>query len=177
MITTDDEALAARARRLRNHGGEMRSVGMVFTESGFNYRLSEIAAALGLSQLRRLDRIVDDRRATAARYDERLQQVDGIQLHYEPPGERWSRQSYVVLLEDGIDRDAVVHALRAHSIETTLGTYAVHAQPAFAVYGYSPGDLPCSYRAQEQSLTLPLLPHMPFHMIERVIDALSEVIS
>lgn len=172
-VTTDDGDLALRLRRLRNHGGTRASVGLEFVEHGYNYRLSEIAAAVGLAQLRRMADILADRRRTAEIYNEMLPTVAGVQLRLPGPGETWSYQSYVVMVDDEVDRNAVVRQLAAEGIETTLGTYAMHAQPAFAGYGYEPGDLPHSWRAQEQSLTLPVVPDMARSDIEWVVERLS----
>ncbi len=168
MITTDDSAVADRLRLLRSHGMRRDGVAMRFEEPGFNYRMSEIQAALGRSQLRRLDEILADRRRTATAYDERLIDVAGVTVMQPDDGIAWSYQSYVVVLDDGIDRDAVITALRAAEIETTIGTYACHAQPAFARYGYRAGDLPNSARYQAQVLTLPLVPSMPPALVDRV---------
>jgi len=176
-VTTDDDALADRLRLLRNHGGRRGpAVGLEFVEHGFNYRLSEIPAALGLAQMGRLDAILADRARTASCYDQRLAGVAGVTVPATPPGSVWSNQSYVVLLDEAVDRDAVVAALAASDIETTLGTYALHAQPAFARYGYAPGDLERSWAAQQRSLTLPIVPAMPDHQVDRVVDALAAAI-
>ncbi|MFP5316738.1 MAG: DegT/DnrJ/EryC1/StrS family aminotransferase [Acidimicrobiia bacterium] len=175
-VVTSDPELAERLVLLRNHGGVRASVGLEFVEHGFNYRLSEIPAALGLAQLRRLDEILADRRRTAARYEERLEHVAELELRRPGPREVWSYQSFVVLLEDAVDRDEVIARMRAAGIETTLGTYAMHAHPAFARYGYRPGDLPNSWRAQRQSLTLPLLPRMSEGDVDRVVSTLEEVL-
>lgn len=173
-ITTDDDALAERLRRLRGHGAQAGpGGGWSFVEHGFNYRLSEPAAVIGLAQLRRLDEILADRSGTAAAYDDRLAEVPGVEVRRPAAGEQWSYQSYVVLLDEAFDRDAVVAALGRQGIETTLGTYALHAQPAFARYGHRPGDLPHSHRAQRQSLTLPLVPRMIRAEVDRVVAALA----
>lgn len=171
-ITTDDGELADRLRRLRSHGAVPGEVGMQFVDCGYNYRLSELQAALGLAQLRRLDQIISDRQRTARVYIERLQGVEGVRLPRPGPGEIWSFQSLVVMLDDAIDRNAVVRLMAEAGIETTLGTYAMHAHPAFARFGYEPGQLPNSWRAQNQSLTLPLLPSMDPADVDRVVDAL-----
>lgn len=177
VITTDDPTLAERLRLLRSHGGVSADVGMTFLENGFNYRLAEVPAAIGLAQLVRLDAIIADRRATAARYEELLASVEGVVLRLPGDSEQWSYQSFVVLLDDGVDRDSVVTALRSKGIETTLGTYALHSHPAFARFGYHPGDLPNSWLAQQQSLTLPLLPSMSASDLDRVVDGLSSAVA
>lgn len=171
-VTLHDDDQAVRLRRLRSHGGVLGPVGMRFTDNGFNYRLPELSAVLGLEQLGRLDEIVGDRRCSAAGYDERLAGAGAITVARPRPGEIWSQQSYVVLLADGVDRDAVSATLRDQGIETTLGTYAMHAHPAFARFGWNPGDLPRSWTLQRQTLTLPLVPRMTEADLDRVAEAL-----
>ena len=175
-ITTDDSAFAARVRLLRSHGAVPAEVGMEFVANGFNARLGELPAALGLSQMTRLDDILADRRATGRRYDALLAGVPGVELRVEPPGQTWSYQSYVVMLDDEVDRDGVVSTLRSRGIETTLGTYAMHAHPAFQRFGTAAGDLPNSSRAQRRSLTLPLLPRMPEDTVELVVAELATAV-
>ncbi|MEY2398569.1 MAG: perosamine synthetase [Actinomycetota bacterium] len=170
-VTTDDDDLAATLRLLRSHGGAAGpAVGLSFVAHGFNYRMSELQAVLGLDQLRRLDAIRADRQATAARYEERLAGAPSVQLIVPAADEVWSYQSFVVLVEG---RDDIVAALRGRGIETTLGTYALHAQPVFGSLGYAPGDLPESFDRQQRSLTLPVLPEMPGEQVDEVVDALS----
>jgi len=179
MITTDDEALAKRIKLLRNHGGEPGEpddVGMRFIANGYNYRMSEIQACLGLEQMRRLDAIIDDRRRIAIHYIDLLEGLDGVSVPLAASPEECTFQSFVLLLDDKIDRNRTVHSMRQDGIETTLGTYAMHAQPAFARYGYKPGALPQSWRAQRQSLTLPLLPHMDETQIAQVVVSLKRSI-
>ena len=145
-------------------------------ENGYNYRLSEVQAVLGIAQMKRLDAILDDRRRTAGLYRDRLAGLAAIALpQFDVPGSG-TFQSFVVLLADGIDRDALVADLRAAGVETTLGTYAQHAHPAFARFGHRPGDLPHSWRAQRQSLTLPLLPRMAAADIDTVVQALAQAL-
>ena len=74
------------------------------------------------------------------------------------------------------DRDAVVDRLRSAGVESTLGTYAMHAHPAFAHLGWHPGDLPESLDRQDRSLTLPLLPRMRSDDVEAVVSALARAI-
>lgn len=172
MVTTDDSALAERMRLLRNHGGARAAVGLRFEAHGFNYRLSELQAAMGRSQMRRLDDMLAGRREAAALYARALGSLESVRIPAaDSPGATF--QSFVVLLADAIDRDAVAGAMRELGIETTLGTYAMHSHPAFAGYGYRAGDLPHSFRAQQQALTLPQWPGMPSEVVARVTVALS----
>lgn len=175
-ITTNDDALAERFAVLRSHGGVPATTGMRFEMNGFNYRMSEIQAALGLAQMARIDEIIADRRRTAEGYWERLAGIPGVELPVSAPADQCSFQSLVVLLDEGIDRDAVVVRMREHGVETTLGTYAMHAQPAFERYGHGPADLPQSWRAQQSSVTLPLLPRMSEETVDRVVGELRAAI-
>jgi dTDP-4-amino-4,6-dideoxygalactose transaminase len=157
MITTSDDALAERIRLLRSHGGVREGGRFRFEAAGFNYRLSDILAAVGVAQMRKLDAFLAARRRVAGWYDRALEGNAGVRRPIVPAGSTHTYQSYVVLLDESIDRDAVIAALRADGIETTLGTYALHAQPFFArEYGLRPGDRPASHRAFTGSLALPL---------------------
>ncbi len=176
VVTTNDESLAEAIRLLRNHGGSPNGVGLEFVTNGFNYRLGEIGAALGLAQMRRIDAILEDRRRIAALYEEELTSLPQVSLPPRGEKERPNFQSFVVMVSEAVDRDALVSALRDREIETTLGTYAMHAHPAFSRFGYSPGDLPNSWKAQQHSLTLPVVPGMSRAQVEEVTHVLRATI-
>lgn len=176
MITTHDDELAETLRRLRSHGAERVTVGMTFVDHGFNYRLGEVPAAMALAQMRRFGGILGDRRATAMRYIDALSGIEGIRVPTEPDGQVWTFQSFVVVVDDDRERDRMIEELRQRGIETTLGTYAMHAQPAFARYGYSPGQLPESWAAQQRTITLPLLPHMEARIVDHIAAAVRAVV-
>ncbi len=176
MVTTDDPVLAGRLRLLRDHGSTRRvGAGLEFTEPGFNYRLSEIPAVLGLSQVRRLDRILEDRRRTAERYDLALSGCDGVTVLHPTPGVEWSYQSYVIVLDGGIDRNRVIELMAEASIETTIGTYACHQHPAYEPWSAGT-TFPNSAQHAERALTLPLVPRMEEHQVERVVESLDTAI-
>ena len=178
MVTTGDPDLADRLRLLRNHGARKASTrAFEFVEPGFNYRLSEIPAALGISQMRRIEEILSDRRATATRYDTEVSALSGVQVLSPPPDVHWTYQSYVILIDESIERDQVISRMSQEGIETTIGTYACHQHPAFSKWGYRPGDLPNSGRFADTTLTLPLVPRMTNSQIERVVETLSSILS
>ncbi len=173
MVTTSDPDLVDRLRILRNHGSRRTGTRSVsFVEPGFNYRLGEVAAVMGLAQVRRLGSILADRRTTASHYDATLEGVLGLTVPRPASGTKWSYQSYVVVLDDGIDRDGTISAMADVGNETTIGTYACHQHPAYAPWGYRDGDLPNSARFARQALTLPLVPRMSTAQVERVVGAL-----
>jgi perosamine synthetase len=156
MITTDCEEFADRIGLLRNHGGRAGDAGFEFEAAGYNYRLSEVQAVLGVAQMERLEQILAARRAVAERYGGLLKSWGDVRLPRLVPGAVSVPQSYVVILPEGVDRDGVIRSMRSAGIETTIGTYALHAQPAYAGYGYRPGDLPNSWSHYRRALTLPL---------------------
>ena len=177
MITTADDALAERIRLLRSHGGVREGGRFRFEAAGFNYRLSDILAAVGVAQMRKLDAFLAARRRVASWYDAALAGVEGVRRPVTPGGRTHTYQSYVVLLEERIDRDAVIAQLRAEGIETTIGTYALHDQPFFMrTCDLRTGDRPSSHRAFTGSLALPLHGGMRDDEVAAVADALTRAI-
>ncbi len=157
MITTSDDELAGRIGLLRSHGGVREAGRFRFQAAGFNYRMSDILAAVGVAQMRRLEDFLAARRRVAGWYDERLAGLEALRVPVTPEGRTHTYQSYVVILEDSIDRDNVIAALGADEIEATIGTYALHAEPFFgSAYGHRAGDRPNSWRAYRSGLALPL---------------------
>lgn len=178
MIVTNDDVLADRISILRNHGGRRSSGRYRFEDAGFNYRLSDILAAVGVAQLRKLEWIIARRREVAALYDAALEDVPGVTPPWQPPWGGHVYQSYVTRLDGSIDRDAVIRGMAERGIETTLGTYALHAEPYFVrALGHAPGDLPNSWDAYRTTLTLPLYPQMSVAIVERVVHALAQVLA
>lgn len=177
MVVTNDDALADRIGLLRNHGGRREAGRFRFEEAGFNYRLSDILAAVGVAQLRKLASIVERRRALAAAYTRALDGMPGVTAPHVPDWGGHVFQSYVTTLDPSVDRDAVIRFMGERGIETTLGTYALHAEPYFRrVLGHRPGDLPRSWRAYQHTLTLPMYPQMDDRTQARVVATLSDAL-
>jgi dTDP-4-amino-4,6-dideoxygalactose transaminase len=152
LLTTDDDALAERLRRLRNHGQVIEGGRGRFLEAGLNYRMTDFQGALGLAQADRLGAILERRAALVRAYTEALAGWPGAATPTVPAGAHPAWQSFVVLLREGVSRDGVQARLREEGIETNLGTYAIAAQPS---YRDRPA-LPRSLAAQQRSLSLPL---------------------
>lgn len=180
MITTNDAGLADRIALLRSHGGRRTGNRFVFEAAGFNYRLSDILAAVGMAQLRKLPRLLERRRAIADEYRSLLAEDGRVGLPQLPEWDGHVYQSFVILLDPAFDRDRVIVALREDGVECTLGTYALHREPVFVErYGYAEGDLPASTDVYRRALTLPLYPDMadgdPEYVVERLDVALSRL--
>jgi perosamine synthetase len=178
MVVTGRPEVAARLQLLRSHGGVRTDERFVFQEAGFNYRLSDIHAAVGVAQMRRLGGIIARRRALAAGLSERLAGVAGISLPSQPPGHGHVFQAYVALLDERLDRDVAVTELRRQGVETTIGTYSLHDQPFFKrAFGYVGGECPRSHSAFTRSIALPLFPEMDDDTLDVVSETVQKVLA
>jgi len=174
MVITSNPEYGRRARRLRTHGGERVENRFVFAEPGFNYRMSDINAAIGIPQMGRLDAIIAERRRLAGVLTARLKGTEGLRLPSEPANCVHTFQTYAVLLDDGIDRDSVINAMAADGIETTIGTYALHVEQYIQDrFGYRDADLPNAWKAWRHSLALPLYPGLTEADVDRISASLS----
>ncbi len=171
MIVTDDDAIARRVRRLRNHGIEVTPDGPRFVEPGYNLRMPDVLAAIGRVQIDRLDRSLELRRALADRYAEQLATVPWAAPPVEPEGYWHTYQSYAVLLDDAVDRAALIAALRERGIETSIGAHAMHRLPHLAPYAAG-RRFPGTDRAADHALCLPLHPAMSDDDVETVVEAM-----
>lgn len=158
MILTQDERLAQSMRQWMNHGMDMRQAGWQrFTQVGFNYRMTDIGAAMGRVQIARLDDVVGQRRAMVEAYIPRIDAMSGVHLMEMYRRSDVAMQSFVVTLDPAIDRDGLIAWLGEEGIGTTLGGYAIHLQPAFVDrYGDLSGQFPNAERLYRTSLTLPI---------------------
>jgi dTDP-4-amino-4,6-dideoxygalactose transaminase len=184
MLTTQDDELAARMRRIRNHGqspgpSTVRPFDMgPFDDLGLNYRLSDIQAAVGLAQMRRLDGLIEERRAGARRYDDLLERVPWVLRPHAPRGCFHTYQAYVVTLTDDapVSRNDAMLELERRGIQTRPGTIAVHTTGYYREkYKLRPEDFPASWRAQERTITLPLFPGITEAQQSRVVAALESL--
>jgi perosamine synthetase len=165
MLTTDDAELAARLRRLREHGMNVSAVQRhasgsaiveAYTETGFNYRMTDIQAAMGLVQLKRLAGIVERRRELADGYHRLLSDVDGVRPVRDPAQGTTNYQAFWVLLDERLaaDRNTVLATLAAEGISARRGIMAAHLEPAYA--GHPHDALPVTEELTSRSLILPL---------------------
>jgi perosamine synthetase len=182
MVTTDVEAYAEHMRRVRNHGiatdfrqrAERGTWAYEMVELGFNYRLSDIHAALGLSQLRKVPGWVTRRRQLAARYDERLAGCRGVRPLVRRAGREHGYHLYVVLLDEGVDRQHVYRQLAERGIGANVHYLPVHLHPFYRKrFGTDRGLCPVAEAAYDRMLTLPLFPGMTDDDVARVTDALA----
>ena len=169
---TSDAAEVARSERNQGRSADMGVV--EHGRLGFNYRLTETAAALGVAQLERIDELLAARARVAVAYSERLAGVEGLGLPCPDEGrERRSWFVYVVQLPEGADRDAVIESLRAGRIESKAYLPCIHLLPFYRErFGFAGGEFPVAERAAELSLALPFFTAMSEHEVDRVCTAL-----
>ncbi len=184
LITTSRADYAQRLRLLRQHGMsvsdvERHSARQVVTENyvclGYNYRMTDIQAAIGIEQMKRLPGIVARRRELAARYTKALQHHPWLQPPFVPEGTEPNFQSYAVSLADTApcSRDALMQRLLEQGIATRRGIMLAHSEPACADLDHT--KLPASEDASGRSFFLPLFPQMTDGEQQLVLAALERL--
>lgn len=144
---------------------------------GFNYRMTEIHAALGLSQLQRLPAFLERRRQLAARYDRRLAGMAGVTPPWQSPDTLSSWHLYIVRLDPRIDRARVFGAMQAAGIGVQVLYIPVHTQPYYRAMGFALGDFPEAEAFYASSFTLPIFPDLTDAEQDRVVTVLAEAIA
>lgn len=174
-IVTNDEQIARTLRSLANQGRDDNGTWMNHVRLGFNYRLDEMSAALGRSQLVRLDEMLDRRARVAAWYTERLRDLEAVDVPgVAPETTRMSWFVYVVRLDERIDRMALMTDLAADGIPTRPYFVPIHLQPFYRQrFAYRPGDFPVTERIALTTLALPFFTDMTEAQVDEVCERLA----
>ncbi len=184
-VLTHDADAAERAAAFRTHGITRdreqlsRDGGPWFYEMhnlGLNYRLPDLNCALGVSQLKKLDRFLSRRREIAKRYDTGLADVDGLTLPIVREGVEPGWHLYVVRLPDAAARRGFFDAMRDHQIGVQVHYIPVHTHPYFQRLGYQSGSLPRTEAFYDRCVSLPVFPGMTDADVDRVIDRCRSVV-
>lgn len=185
MAMTNDPALAERMERLRSHGITRDPAAMAWdsegpwyyqqVELGYNYRITDLQAALGHSQLARLDDYVARRHAIAARYDAALAGLP-LTTPWQHPDSRSALHLYPIRLHDAARRREVFEALRAAGIGVNVHYIPVHTQPHYHRLGFRPGDFPEAERYYAGAISLPMFPTLTPAQQDEVVAALARVL-
>jgi dTDP-4-amino-4,6-dideoxygalactose transaminase len=197
MLTTDRADWAARARRLREHGMSVSAADRhdtaklvieQYLETGWNYRMTDVQAAIGLVQLAKLDAMVARRRELARRYQQLLREVPGLVTVGDPPWGTTNYQSFWVLLPDDfpVTRNELLERLLAAGVSARRGIMASHLEPAYTFTPGSPsgpagaggawrsGDLAQTERLTARSLILPLFHDLSEAQQDQVVAVVRE---
>jgi perosamine synthetase len=185
MLTTRSTDLDRAFRLLRQHGMSVpdavrhSSTKVVFEEypvAGYNYRMTDIQAAIGREQLKRLPAIIARRRELAARYQARLRSIDGVVVPREPQWGRSNWQSYAVRIGAWVDQRTFMQRMLDAGIATRRGVMNAHRERAYPAGTWrSPGGLSQSEEAQDTTVILPLFHQLTEEDQDRVIDTIARV--
>jgi dTDP-4-amino-4,6-dideoxygalactose transaminase len=178
MLVTDDDEWEALVRSLRNQGRDVFDAWLNHSRLGYNYRLDEISAALGLAQLGRIDDLLARRLRVTGWYNQRLGRLDGVEVPAVGPHvTRLSWFVYVVRLAPDLDRKAVLEALGARGVPSRPYFTPIHLQPFYRErFGYREGDFPVTEEVARRSLALPFSSVMTEDQVEYVCQALADTI-
>lgn len=185
MVTTNDPAVAASLRLLRAHGMSVDDLKRhqanqvmieTYTESGYNYRMTDIQAAMGLVQLAKLDRIVERRQQVAQVYNQALQNIPWLHIPTVPEGVSFNYQSYAIRLDATapIGQIAFMQSLLDKGITTRRGVMAAHLEPCYQ--GSQQAPLPETEFCTHHTVLLPLYPSMTESEQNYVIEAIHQLL-
>ncbi|MEO0964505.1 MAG: DegT/DnrJ/EryC1/StrS family aminotransferase [Planctomycetota bacterium] len=189
VIVTDDERIADACKALRNQGRPEKSVSASTDATatgswlhhemlGYNYRLSEIASALGIAQMDRLDEMLAQRRRVANEYTKRLMDWPDVSLPSIPPGQEEAMSWFVFVVKlnntySHIERDRIIAGLRRHDVGASNYFPCIHLQPFYRrEFGFKPGDFPIAESISQRTIALPLFNRLDDTQIELVTHTL-----
>lgn len=174
IVTTNDAELANQLRMLRNHGSRTL---YVYDMVGFNFRMTEMQAALGIEQLKKLPRIIAHKQALAAAYTTRLKKIPGIEPPLALTDRTHTYQMYTIRVNSqtaNLTRDQLHARLAADGIQTRVCFPALHRQPIFAGYAGASVALARSARIAEEILSLPISGKMTEDDVNLVCDSIAK---
>ena len=171
MITTDDDIIAEMCYSFKHFGAKGSSFEMI----GTNYKLSNVLSAIGLIQMKKIEKIIEDRIEKAKIYGEMLSKIDYVKPAYVGNGTRQTFQSYTCYVEKEDYRDKIRKALADKNIQSQIGTYALHLEPAYTNYKKI-GDLKNSENLYYNSLTLPLHKYLKIEEQELICNIIKKTL-
>jgi perosamine synthetase len=172
MITTDSDEMFEKCYSFKHFGAK----GTSFETLGTNYKLSNVLSAIGVIQMKKIDNIVETRIQKAKIYQELLSKIDNIKPAYVRKGTRQTFQSYTCYVEKEGKRDEIRDALSKENIQSQIGTYALHLEPAYKNMKRV-GDLKNSELLFKNALTLPLHKNLTQEDQEKICSIIKHVIS
>jgi len=172
IVVTNDPDFAKVLRSLANQGRDDAGTWMNHVRLGYNYRMDEMSAALGFSQIQRLDTLLDRRAQVARWYSDQFAEVPGVRTPYvAPETTRMSWFVYVIRLEDGIDREALIPKLHADGVPVRPYFVPIHLQPYYReTFGFAEGDFPVTEAVAKTTLAIPFFTEMTGDQVAYVVD-------
>ena len=176
IIVTDNEEWDRLARSMRNQGRGEGGGWLDHERLGYNFRMDELSAALGCSQMERIEEILDKRGKVARMYSEKLADVEEVEVPYIADYvNRMSWVVYVIRLERGIDRDRVIKYLNKEGVQCKPYFTPIHLQPFYRkMFGYKEGDFPVTEDVTGRTIALPFFNNLKEEQIDYVVEKLKE---
>ncbi len=173
MVVTSDDDLAATMRSMRNQGRDEDGTWLRHVQLGFNYRIDEMSAALGVAQLRRREELKAGRDRVAAAYRERLAGHDWVRLPEVAPRAEVDWFVYVIRLDARVDRDRLIGQLDERGVPARPYFSPIHLQPVYReLFGFREGDFPVTERVAAGTLAIPFSSRLDDGQIDQVCEAL-----
>jgi len=176
VLVTDNEELSRLARSMRNQGRGEGGGWLDHERLGYNFRMDELSAALGCSQMERIEEILDKRAKVAGMYGEKLAEVEEVQVpHIAPYVSRMSWFVYVIRLDKDINRDSVIEYLNQEGVQCKPYFTPIHLQPFYKkMFGYRRGDFPITEDVTDRTIALPFFNNLKEEQIDYVVEKLKE---
>jgi perosamine synthetase len=173
IVVTDDEELANLCFSLRNQGRGEDGLWLSHVRLGWNYRMDELSAALGIAQMERVDDILKRRQAVADMYNEKLRDVPGIILPQAVSDAEVSWFVYVIRFAEQFNRDEIMHTLSKEGVGCRPYFTPIHLQPFYKEqFGFQEGDFPVTERVANGTLAIPFFTNMTEAQVDAVVDKL-----
>lgn len=175
IVVTNDRDYARVLRSMANQGRDDAGTWMNHVRLGYNYRLDEMSAALGLSQVRRLDELLERRAQVAQWYTDQLSEVAGVRTPFvAPETTRMSWFVYVIRVDETIDRDALIPKLMDDGVPVRPYFVPIHLQPYYReTFGYREGDFPVTEAVARTTLAIPFFTEMSAAQVDYVVDRIA----
>lgn len=178
MIVTDDDALAELCLSMRNQGRDVKNTQwLTHHRLGYNYRMTEMSAALGCTQLEKLDYLLKKRTGIVKKYLKKIKKIPGIILPKTAPGNTHTWFVFPVRVADSISRDKVIDGLRSRGVASkAYFSPCIHLQPFYQTFGFKEGDFPIAEKLSRTTFILPLHASLTEKDINTVVDALAAAV-
>ncbi|KRQ85774.1 UDP-4-amino-4-deoxy-L-arabinose--oxoglutarate aminotransferase [Caloramator mitchellensis] len=171
LVVTNNDEFAKKVKILRNHGINIENGKIEFILPGFNYRMTNLQGALGVIQIKKIDKIYEERKKIVDEYNRLLKDLDLIRLPNEAIVGKHIWQTYHILLDNRMDRNRLLKYLRENDIECNYGAYAVHNEPYYKnKYKYNDDDFYNSIYAATKGVALPLHSKLGMKVVKYLVD-------
>jgi len=177
IIATNSDHIASLCRSMRNQGRGRTGAWLEHQILGYNYRMCELCAAVGVAQMERIDEILEKRRKVASEYNKRLCCIDGVKVPYVAEDVQMSWFVYVVRFSEQLDRNRIMNFLQERGIDCRPYFQPIHLQPLYRdLFGYREGDFPVCEHEAKSTLALPFYNNLSTSQIDYVVETLQTAI-